>query len=398
VNTTDIRLSSVTGDGIDEFVQLVATTAMALPHVNQSVPMAYVDLGSHLEAWSRELIAEHEPPVRTRDEVLARVAATPLLASQFSDPSAIARALAFLTSGGVVVVAHDAVEQVLILDPGWLADTLACVVTLDPEHLLELPPALQQRGLLRHTQDALGGVWPTTRGFTSRLHQTLLPLLHRFSLAYELRDSSDDTIGYSLVPCMLPAGPGGEICLDGAIGRVAQGQREVGVEYQLGYLPPDLWPHLILRCSAMVIPEACTRSTAVLQHGGQRALVAVQPNGNSLRLIARGSDPEELRVRVHWTLLGLCADKFPFLRTDGSVHAVCHVCHRTSRAVVGRSSDTSFHCEHILPVSELVRTPSAALDAALVTPVSNMADVAALCRAAARMVDTCSVLLDSQGR
>jgi hypothetical protein len=230
-----------------------------------------------------------------------------------------------------------------------------------------------------------------------------LPLLHRFSLAYALRHSSGDDMEYSLVPCMLPAGPEGDVTVDGAIGRVAHFEREVGVEYQLGYLPPDLWPHLILRCSAMVIPEACTRSTAVLQHRGQRALVALQSDGESLRLIARGSDPEELRVRFHWTLLGLCADKFPFLRIDGSVHAVCHVCHGASRVVVGRSSDTSFHCGHCvrprvtLPVTELDRTPSAALDAALTTKVLNLSGVEALCRVAAWRVDTTSFFLDSQG-
>ena len=232
-------MSSVTGEGIDQFVQLIAATAMRLPHVNQIVPKSYVDLGSLLEGWSKELIAAGSPPVRTRTEVDARIKSNAELSRHLvqSDPHATTRALEFLASGGVLVLAHN--STALILDPGWLADTLACVITVDPTRLLKLPPALLQRGMLRHTDNALAAVWPVEKGFGGGLRKTLLSMLHRFDLALVLRDAEDASVGYSLVPSMLPPGPAGSVHLDHAIGPVAGGQSEVGVEYHLGYLPPE---------------------------------------------------------------------------------------------------------------------------------------------------------------
>ncbi len=74
MNTTDLRLSSTTsgGEGIAEFVQLVAATAMGMPHVNQSIPASYVDLGVQLQTWACLLMSTDEPPVCTRDAGLRR--------------------------------------------------------------------------------------------------------------------------------------------------------------------------------------------------------------------------------------------------------------------------------------------------------------------------------------
>jgi hypothetical protein len=166
VNTTDLRLSSTTplGEGIAEFVQLVAATAMGMPHVKQCVPKSYVDLGVQLQTWARRLWSAQLPPVCTRDEVFGRVKKNYLLSHRLVDRAACDHALYFLAGGGALVLAPD--EDTVILDPGWLTDSLACAITADPARLSKLPPALAQRGILRHDDIALAAVWPDSKRYT----------------------------------------------------------------------------------------------------------------------------------------------------------------------------------------------------------------------------------------
>ena len=165
---------------------------MALPHVNQTVPRAYVDLGTCLGAYARELVALRIPPVCTRSQVHDRVRADAMLKRHLTSVDLMDRALEFLASGGAVVLARNAAQSV-ILDPGWLAKTLACVITVNPERLGELPLALLQRGMLRHTPESLSMVWPEAKGYGATLvttlpvRLTLLSLLYRFDLALELQ-------------------------------------------------------------------------------------------------------------------------------------------------------------------------------------------------------------------
>ncbi len=407
VNTADIRLSSVTGNGVASFTQLIAAIAMDMPHVNQTVPKAYVDLGSSLETWSRELIAMDVPPVCTRTMVQERVAANPALSRHLPDQDVINRALDFLAAGGVVVLAHNTAQSV-ILDPGWLADTLACVITMSPAQLERLPPALVHRGMLRHTPEALTAVWPEDKGYSGGLRLTLLSLLHRFDLAYELRDSAGASLGYSLVPSMLPNVVAGLVSPDGAMGPLTEGHSEVGVEYRLDYVPPDLWPLMILRFAGMIIPETCTRTSTVLHWGGQRGLVTLNVDDRVVRLVVRGPAPVELRARFHWTLVGVLSDKYPHLVTVDSLCVVCHGCHQAS-PMVGRPLELAragdpFHCMHcyrpsvVLPVDDLIESPASHLDRALAVPAPHgVAHVGQLCALAARVVDTSKALMDGRG-
>ena len=61
---------------------------------------------------------------------------------------------------------------------------------MEPGRLLELPPTFTKQRRLFHTPEVLDAVWPDSKGYTDGLRQTLLSLLHRFDLAYELRDAS----------------------------------------------------------------------------------------------------------------------------------------------------------------------------------------------------------------
>ncbi len=411
MNTSDLWLSSTTaeGEGIADFVQLVAATAMGMPPVNQLVPKSYVNLGAELQLFGRQLLDAQKPPVCTRLDVFEVIKATSSLCRCFADLGVISRALEFLADGGAVVLAPDGMT--VILDPGWLADTLAAVITANPSQLSELPPALVQRGILRHGtahMDALAAVWPDREGFSDPLRRTLLGLLHRFDLAFEVLDGVGGDVLYSIVPCMLPRDHTlGSTPLDDTIGPLVSGQSEVGVEYHMKLVPPDMWPSLIVRFRAITIPETCTRTSAVLQWGSQRGLFSLDETRGSLTLVCRGLAPMELRVRFHWALVEFVGSRYPLMDMDKWVHAVCHVCHG-SRQLFGRPVKEFFegkplycnditHGDEILPVEDLVVRPVDALDKVLSTHLLSKEGVSQWCSLAARVVDTTTDMCDRHG-
>jgi hypothetical protein len=411
VNSSDLRLSSTSpsGEGISDFTQLVAATAMDMPHVNQAVPKAYVDLGAHMQAWARELLEAEKLPVCTRSEVAEHIRASSDLSLSLDDSDIVGRALDFLAAGGLVVPAQG--SESVILDPWWLAGALACAITVEPGRLAALPAALVQRGFLHHDRDSLAAVWPDDKGFTDALRRSLVGLLHRFDLAYEVVTGGVGPLGgevkYSLVASMLPeAHKDGSQSLDGALEPVAAGESEVGVQYRIDFVPPDLWSSLIIRCGSLVVPEACTRTSAVLEWGDQRALLTLDTGRGQLTLVCRGPSPVELRVRFHWTLVELVKRKYPFLDTKEWLHAMCHACQNSSqllpRAVSMALAGNPFFCAHcleniVLVVDDLLLSPLDALDKALSTPVTSPEGVAQLCRLAARMVDTTEFLCNRHG-
>jgi hypothetical protein len=322
-------VSSATGVGMSELVAAVAGTAMGLSHVNQTIPKAYVDLGSSLQNWGRALVMSGKPPVCSRDAILERTRESTELSQSLAAPGIALRALEFLSSGGVVVLAHD--EDSVVLDPMWLADTLACVVTVDPCRRATLPKDLLLQGQLPHDDSSLAAVWPSSMGYTSELRNTLLALLRRFGLAFEMRNKDDMSLGRSVIPSMLPSDTlWGGVSTNDLLGPLAPGDIEAAVDYHLPCAPPDLWAMLLVRLAALSVPTACTSSMAVLQFDSQRACLSLDLTCNKLSVLCRGTTPTELRSRVHSLLVGLVNDKFFGLLADDAVSVSCTACKRSN--------------------------------------------------------------------
>ena len=233
--------------------------------------------------------------------------------------------------------------------------------------------------------------------------------LLRFDLAYEVLESFNGKAMYSFVPSMLPRDDMFRSTpLDGAIGPLAPGQSEIGVRYHLEHVPPDMWPSLVLRHRAMVVPETCTRTSVVLQWGSQRGMLSLDVAKGHLTLVCRGPAPVELRVRFHWALVELVGNKYPFLDTAEWLHTVCHVCHKSSQ-LFGLAlqkvleKKKPFRCSAcildkvLLSVEDLVVKPFDVLEKALATPLLSSGDTVQLCSLAARLVDTTSDMCDRHG-
>jgi hypothetical protein len=192
-----LTVSSTSGLHLDTLTEFLARTALAMPHVNDSVPQSYMQLSTSLSTLSTTLLASPAPPIITRAQLQAHVRAAGLELPQ----DRLGRALEFLVTGGAVVASAD--RDVVILDPAWLADTLAAAISASPARLGNLPPDLACRGFLSHRPESLGRVWG---GQPPAIWGLLVQMLHRFDLAFELTDADGRPLGVSLVPSMLPQG------------------------------------------------------------------------------------------------------------------------------------------------------------------------------------------------
>ena len=101
---------------------------------------------------------------------------------------------------GTTVVSPNSLGSLVFLKPQWLGSTLAAVVTVADNPYL--PASLKERGELHYAD--LGRVWQPTRSYPPPLRATLLELLHAREVAFPVRDAGGSSLGYSLVPAMLP--------------------------------------------------------------------------------------------------------------------------------------------------------------------------------------------------
>jgi hypothetical protein len=344
---------------------------MTLPHVTDRVPRAYVDLGAALSTLGHELMEWGQVPLLPRSAIAAHLASCgPQLG-----PDCLARGLEFLANGGSLVLADGGTTAVL--DPLWLAHTLAQIITTDRARLAVLPRALVERGLLAHDPATLAQVWPEgpegregVDGERTPGRALLLDLLHRFDLATPLVDCEGQGLGLSLVPSMLPWGDveRGQDLLQ----PLQAGESRAGVQYRLAMVPPDLWGLLLVRSAALSVPQVCTTSTAAYRMGCESAAAWLDEDDKCLTVWCQGPNPSLLRRGLHSIVFGLVETKFPGVMGQGAVTALCHMCgagrRLTSEVKTRVQAGTVVGCEECLcplQVLDLVEDPGAALERAL---------------------------------
>jgi hypothetical protein len=367
VNDHVLSVSSVTGEGMAQLQARIAQEAQALPRVCTIVPAEYLKFESDMLEYGRELRSRGELPVVSRRSVLRSA----------KDPEAVQRAAKFLLQGGSLLAVPDG--EFLILDPAWVAETLAHVISVDPARRSLLPESLVAHGILHHDDATLAKVWPDTE-YSASLRADLLPLLHRIELAYQLHHVTGFSDA-SLVPSMLPHSVGwGGVTPDELLGSLGPATREVGATYHLQSIPPDFWALLLARCSALSMPQTCTSSSVVVSFGRQRALVTMDVGRAVIKLCCRGPDPQELRGRLHATLCSLVDERFPNLLPVGGMYPVCTQCGHDNPLVPNRVremvkvGETTMKCGYCpaesIDVHDLIERPEVVLARMLQTPSS----------------------------
>ena len=295
------HVSSKDGQGIAELSAHLARLALALPGAGRPVPQCYVDLEQRLRAI---------PDAPCGAVPVSRAAAVATgygLLDQDVEP-----ALATLADWGSLVRLEsgaDVLRRLVFVNPGGLAALVASLVTVreDRRHLLP-------SGVLRHA-DA-GRLWGTEH--PEAVRPALLALLHACEAAYPLPGGEA-----SLVPAMLPEDPPPTA---GAWLAGAAGARVARVSLRLARLPRDMLPRLLVRTARFAEAEGGWRHGALLQRGGDRAVLRQRRSegGGELLVECQGEWPLGLRGLLFQTAERLCGE---LLGSGGvQVRASCPQC------------------------------------------------------------------------
>jgi len=158
---------------------------------------------------------------------------------------------------------EPAVDDLVVLNPQWLADLMACLITF--RHSWIKDGKLRITDLSSHI---FAAKYPTS------IHEQLVALLERFAVIYIT--SSLDLAGYVIVPSMLPERPEGEKLelFQRTWPSVApKGEVEYGREYTFPFLPLGFFEKIMVRVmhSQQVEPVLFWRTGIVARLGNQTA-------------------------------------------------------------------------------------------------------------------------------
>ncbi|EFA77775.1 leucine-rich repeat-containing protein [Heterostelium album PN500] len=158
-------------------------------------------------------------------------------------PEELEAATAFLHNLGIVLHYNTpSLKNLVVLDPQWLADVMSSLITFSHNWI--------KRGILVHND--LFQVWGGR--YDASLWPTLLKILEKFEVAYELPGKSDAE-GKSLLPSLLPEDPDGEIAriLEQEwtpTAKLVESKQPVhffGCDYNFEFMPLGFFSRLLLR-------------------------------------------------------------------------------------------------------------------------------------------------------
>lgn len=215
-----IYVSNRTGDGHKELKAKLVELALGHKMLTTPVPESYV-LMERLVSKEKH----HQRPVLMWHEyrTIAKNA-------HIYDDSSLRVCSQFLHDvGSIIWFNQPDLAEIVILDPQWLSDIMATVISFK---------ANWKSGLLQH--DSLPIVW---KKYPVSLHKTLLGILERFEVVFPIRAAE----GASIVPTMLPDTQSDVMQAFGALQLARAEYRRVERTYRFGFMPIGFFSRLVAR-------------------------------------------------------------------------------------------------------------------------------------------------------
>lgn len=215
-----IYVSNRTGDGHKELKAKLVELALAHKMLTTPVPESHV-LMERLVSKEKH----HQRPVLMWHEYRA-IAKN----AHIYDDSSLRACSQFLHDvGSIIWFNQPDLAEIVILDPQWLSDIMATVISFK---------ANWKSGLLQH--DSLPIVW---KKYPVSLHKTLLGILERFEVVFPIRSAE----GASIVPTMLPDAQSEVMQTFGALQLPRTEYRRVERTYRFGFMPIGFFSRLVAR-------------------------------------------------------------------------------------------------------------------------------------------------------
>ncbi|KXZ42109.1 hypothetical protein GPECTOR_203g381 [Gonium pectorale] len=242
-----IRLSSKTGQGIEQLRQAIISVAANTSGPSDWLSQANLKVRDEVRRMREDFVSTGRPPLITLGELQE-------VAKRFSisAPEDLCRCMDRLSDMGEL--RHFSVvpglEDVVVIDPRWLADLMAKIVTTDANRIRELG-LNQGRTTMEALQKAVESECPPSTGKATGL----VRLMQHCGLVYAAAD------GAALVPPMLPDRM--KESLDTLRGTLVEMSSESlpeprrwwSAQYQYGRLPDNRLSRLLCRL-LLLLPDA----------------------------------------------------------------------------------------------------------------------------------------------
>jgi GTPase SAR1 family protein len=213
-------VSNKTGEGHKELKAKLVELALAHKILTTPVPESYVLMEKLI---SKE--KSHQRPLIMWSEYRA-IAKN----AHIYDDSTLRACSQFMHDvGNIIWFNQPELSELVILDPQWLSDVMASVISFK---------ANWKSGLLQH--DSLPIVW---KQYPVSLHKTLLGILERFEVVFPIKGGE----GASIVPAMLPDSCPEAMEAFNSLRLPRAEYQRVERTYRFGFMPIGFFPRLAAR-------------------------------------------------------------------------------------------------------------------------------------------------------
>ncbi|XP_070196653.1 uncharacterized protein [Littorina saxatilis] len=281
-------VSSLVGTGIVQLEKDLLKVTLEQKNMGEKVPQVWLSLekkilasrtSSSLLAWDK--IREYGMEVGIYDEKDTK------------------EAIQFLHELGTVqYFDNDFLRSIVVINPQWIVNVMACVVSVKNS------PIQESNGRLLHK--FIPKIW---NEYPKDLHQWLLQLTEEFDLTFPL--PKDDV---NIVPCLLPQEEPAEVQ---SLWPSVEGKnvRESKMVYKFAYLPAGLFNRVQVRLFQFSDGKLIWKKGSMLKKNRHHALIK-QIGEHELLVKVQGPRPENIIFLVHEVLESLIEESFHGVHYD----------------------------------------------------------------------------------
>ena len=270
----------------DDIIRL----ALAQKHMGEAIPKAWL-------TFEEKLLSHLDPNDKGTAMLMFDSVDSDASSCGIYDPEEIDEALQFLTDLGTIQYFRtDFLKDRVIIDPQWIVDVMACVVSVKKTGAVN-------DGRLSHV--IIPKVW---RKYPPHLHQWLLKLTETFDLTFPIKNEAT-----SIVPCLLPEQPAKAIEWPSLLDN--PDHRQTRLVFSFKYLPTGLFNRVQVRL-CQFSDEALIWRRGSLLTKNQNCCLLTQPNATSIDVKVQGPCPENIAFLIMEVVDTLIYEAFQGVQPD----------------------------------------------------------------------------------
>ncbi|XP_025083170.1 uncharacterized protein LOC112557488 isoform X2 [Pomacea canaliculata] len=279
-------VSSYTGDGLPKLREDLIAVTLTQKYMGEMIPEAWLNLETAL----MNLRTMQGKKLLPWTEVEKQANGCGIF-----DAVEITQAVQFLHDlGSVQFFNTEFLRSNVVIDPQWIVDVMACVVTVHTGPVKE--------GVLHHKD--MAEVWSE---YPAELHPWLLRLTEEFDLTFPLPETEAN-----IVPCLLPdVAPQYEWPEP----QREKGERETKMIYKFFYLPVGLFNRAQARLHTFADSVVMWKKGFLLKKNQHQALM-LQISNTEVQVTAQGFKPENMLFLVHEVFECLISESYSGVTYD----------------------------------------------------------------------------------